>query len=45
MYSKRKIPQKRLKRSAVSRERLTEVALLSFITMGIKLYRAYIHNA
>lgn len=45
LYWKRKIPQKRLKRSAVSRERLTEVALLSFTTMGIQLYRAYIHSA
>lgn len=45
LYWKRKIPQKRLKRSAVSRERLTEVALLSFTTMDMQLYRVYRHNA
>lgn len=45
MYLKRKMPQKRLKRSAVRSERLTEVALLSFTTMGMQLYRVYIHNA
>ncbi|TNN77754.1 hypothetical protein EYF80_012052 [Liparis tanakae] len=41
----RTIPQKRLKRSAVSRERFTAVALLSFTTMGIQLYRVYMHTA
>lgn len=45
LYWKMKTPKKRLKRSVVSRERLTEVALLSFITIGIQLYRVYIHNA
>ena len=45
LYWKRKIPQKRLKRSVVSRERLMEVALLSFITKGMQLYRVYIHKA
>lgn len=45
LYWKRKIPQKRLKRSAVSRDRLTEVALLSFITIGMKLYRENMEKA
>lgn len=44
LYWKRKIPQKRLKRSAESRERFTAVALLIFTTMGIQLYKAYMHS-
>ncbi|TNN28808.1 hypothetical protein EYF80_061043 [Liparis tanakae] len=36
---KRKRPQKKPYRSAVSRERLTEVALVLLITIGMKLYR------
>lgn len=44
VYWKRKRPQKRLKRSAVSRERLTAVALVILITTGMKLYSPYIHR-
>lgn len=45
LYWKRNSPLKRLKRSAVSRERLTEVALLSLTTMDIQLYNVYKHRA
>lgn len=38
------MPQKRLKRSAVSRERLTAVALVISTTTGMKLYRANMHR-
>lgn len=44
LYMKRKRPQKRLKRSAVSRERFTAVALVIFTTTGMKLYKAYMHK-
>lgn len=44
VYWKRKMPQKRLKRSAVSRERLTAVALVIFTTTGMKLYSPNIHT-
>lgn len=40
LYWKRKMPQKRLKRSAVSSDRLTAVALVAFTTLGMKLYSA-----
>lgn len=39
------MPQKRLKRSAVSRERFTAVALVTLTTRGMKLYRAYMQKA
>lgn len=45
LYWNRKRPQKRLKRSAVSRERLTAVALVMLITTGMQLYSVYIHIA
>lgn len=45
LYWNRKRPQKRLKRSVVSRERLTAVALDMLITTGMQLYNVYIHAA
>lgn len=39
LYWNRNRPQKRLYRSAVSRERFTAVALVLLITTGMKLYR------
>lgn len=38
------MPQNRLKRSAVSSERFTAVALVIFTTTGIKLYRPYMQS-
>ena len=38
------MPQKRLKRSAVSSERLTAVALVIFTTTGMKLYSMNMHR-
>lgn len=38
------MPQKRLKRSAVSSERFTAVALVIFTTTGMKLYSPYMHR-
>lgn len=40
LYWKRKIPQKRLNRSAVSSDRFTAVALVVFTTLGMQLYSA-----
>lgn len=44
LYWKSTMPQNRLKRSAVSSERFTAVALVIFTTTGMKLYRPYMHS-
>jgi len=43
LYWNRNRPQKRLYRSAVSRERFTAVALVLLMTTGMKLYRPNMH--
>lgn len=43
MYWNRNRPQKRLYRSAVSRERFTAVALVLLMTTGMKLYSPNMH--
>lgn len=43
LYWNRNRPQKRLYRSAVSRERFTAVALVLLMTTGMKLYSPNMH--